>query len=122
MSSLFPSLCAALAAPEECFPERCLPRPGRSGQKHQLRREVSLLLLPHSFPSFEALIVQYYNLKTSIIYFVLKRRALFFSLSLFSKAVHSFTEAYCSVYTGGGERRGEARSSQCLGNPGDPTP
>lgn len=83
-----------------------------------------LLLLPHSFPSFEALIVQYYNLKTFIIYFVLKRKM---QLSpppppLFSKAVRSLSEAYCSVYTGEGERRGEARVSTMPGQSRDPTP
>lgn len=100
--SAFSQSLRLLAAPEECFPERCLPRPGQIRPETPTAQRGLLLLLPHSFPSFEALIVQYYNLKTSIIYFMLKRKNSFFSLSLFSKAVHSFTEAYCSVYTGGG--------------------
>lgn len=41
------------------------------------------LPLPYSFPNFEALLVQYYNLKTPIIRFVLKRKFQLFFLAVF---------------------------------------
>lgn len=117
MPSLFPSLCASRQPQKNVFPERCLPRPGQIPPGNTNCAERSpLLLLPHSFPSFEALIVQYYNLKTPIIYFVLKRKMQpFFPPSLFSKAVRFLLETYCSIYTGEGERRGEARVSTMPG-------
>lgn len=89
--SLFPSLCASQRPRRNAFPEGCLPRPCGFRQKHQLRTERSPFLpLPYFFPNFEALLVQYYNLKTLIIRFVLKRKfQLFFSCCFPRKFIFS---------------------------------
>lgn len=61
------------AAPEECFPH-AVPGPADPARNTNCAERSSSLYLLHSFPGFEALLVQYYNLKTSIICFVLKRK------------------------------------------------
>lgn len=103
----FSPVSAPLGSPGRMFSRRgCLyPGPGRSGQKHQLRREVSPSASPSLLPSFEALIVQYYNLKTSIIYFVLKRKCNFsFPLALLQSSSF-FHGSLLQCLIGGGERR-----------------
>lgn len=76
---------------------------------------------PSLLPSFEALIVQYYNLKANIIYFVLKRKMqLSFPLSLFSKAVHSFRRP--TAVSTQAEVNGEVSEGLHPGQSRDPTP
>ena len=59
------------------------PGPADPARNTNFAEGSPFLLLPHSFPNFEALIVQYYNLKTPIICFVLKRKIqLFFFLAV----------------------------------------
>lgn len=56
------------------------PGPADSAKNTNFAERSPFLPLPHSFPNFEALLVQYYNLKIPIIRFVLKRKfQLFFS-------------------------------------------